>query len=317
MSADSPMHLSTFADYVHGHPITSMVKEIAGFEFAVQYQDNGALRVPGVLDTVVAEGLAAINQVLLDSGIHYQQHLKANVEGADPANPHLAPPGCQFTLDHDVSHFGIAVTGERFSIIRGPSSFRDFYDWYTAIMPHAARIERTLRRAIEKSAERRWDPVQTNHQFELNFCDFQSRSISPQHNRTRNVEVLSTLIPFLPEGTSLQPLSEQLFYRLDLTLSRLEEFGETQTKRRNAWYYLEAPFNEDGRFLVFRAQLRNTAIELLQKGAPDRAPTLPFDGNFSDDYRLALEDFLRDRALEGFAARLLGNWDFNTQRRVQ
>ena len=49
----------------------------------------------------------------------------------------------------------------------------------------------------------------------------------------------------------------RIFYRLDLTLSRLEKFLNGKT--RNAWYYLEAPFNENGRYLVLQAQLRNSS----------------------------------------------------------
>jgi hypothetical protein len=180
-------------------------------------------------------------------------------------------------------------------------------------MPHAARVERVIRRLIEKQASTPLEPVQSFYEFTLNFGDFETRANVAGSARRRNVDVLKAIIPSLPDDKGeMREISDQDFYRINLTLSRLERFSGGKT--RNAWYFIEAPSNENGRYLVLRAQLRNASTELPGTDYDRIADVSAFDPDFGDDYHLALNEFLRDRALESFARRFLESWNFGTPR---
>jgi hypothetical protein len=153
--------------------------------------------------------------------------------------------------------------------------------------------------------------VQTQFEFTINFGDFkQSRKTS---ERLRNVDVLQAFIKYIPdEQGDMREISKQYFYRLDLTLGRIETFEGGKT--RNAWYSVQAPANENGRYLVLTAQLRNASTEGPGSDSHKPVAIVPFDPDYGEDYKIALMEFLRDRALEGFAGRLLENWGFVTTR---
>jgi hypothetical protein len=217
-----------------------------------------------------------------------------------------------FTYEHDRFDFQIELFDDRFRIAKSDSSFDNFYEWYYHLMPRAAAIESTLRRVIERTANKPLTVVQTAFDFTIYFGDFKQLGRKTS-DRLRNVDVLQTLINSLPdEHGEMREIPKQNFYRLDLTLSRLETFSGGKT--RQAWYFLQAPANENGRYLVLRGQLRNASTERPGTDSHKPADVLPFDPDHGEDYKIALTEFLRDRALEGFARRLLENWEFITAR---
>src|SRR5262249_42237144 len=159
---------------------------------------------------------------------------------------------------------------------RPDSDFENFYEWYRRVMPHAVQIESTIRRVIEHEANQRLEVVQTVYEFKINFGDFETRANVKGSPLRRNVDVLKAIIPSVPDQKGdMRELADQSFYRINLHLSRLERFqGE---KIRNAWYYLEAPFNENGRYLVLRALLRNASTELPGTDSHQPADVTVFD----------------------------------------
>ena len=128
------------------------------------------------------------------------------------------------------------------------------------------------------------------------------------------MDVLGALIPRLPDPTGeLRELKDQQFFRVDLSVSRRESFSGGV--ERNAWYIIEAPFNNVGKFIVLTAQFRNSSMEKFKDGG-GIAGTSGFDPDFGRDYSIAILEFLRDRALEQFMYQLLTNWHFDTEREI-
>lgn len=313
VSQDAPL-LVPLKEYLADAPITKQVTAINRFEFTIFYQNAQLLATRRIADLVASEGLQAVNDALTTSVIFQLHNLKTEVQGFKKRNRIDRDRAIvRYTFDHDRFQCTFSLFDDRFTIVRQDSEFDNFYEWYRRIMPQAVPIESTIRRVIEKEANQSLEVVQSQFDFRVNFGDFETRASVIGSPRRRNVDVLKALIPSLPDAQGdMREISDQNFYRLDLTLSRLEKFLNGKT--RNAWYYLEAPFNENGRYLVLQAQLRNSSTELPGTDIRRPADVLEFDRDFGDDYRTAINEFLRDRALEGFARKLLEAWDFKTPR---
>lgn len=312
--------LPPFDEFVANTAITRNISDIHRFTYTLGYQKTGAISAPEAVNALVSEGYNVINDLLLTSGIHYLQQLEAKVssDSSTPSdlNRDSSQPIIEFKFGHDTKHCSFQFTEDKFKIVRRSSSFEDFYGWYANFMPEAARVEMTLRSIIERASGRQLRPVQSIHDFVIDFSNFRKPSqVADRSGKTppRNMNVLQGIIPQLPGSEqNMKALTEHDFYRLDLTLSKREVFPDA--KSRNLWYVIEAPFNEKGRFIVFTAQFRNTAAEIIEDG--DVVDVVGFDPEISGDYRLALVDFLRDRALEGFAKQLLKDWEFDTEREL-
>lgn len=312
--SDGAPQLAPLDMYLADAPITRQVTAINRFEFTIFYQNAQLLATQRIADVVASEGLQAVNEALRTSGIFKLHSLKTEVQAFKKRNRIDSDEAIvRYTFEHDRFGCSFSLFSDRFVIVRQDSEFDNFYEWYRRIMPQAVPIESTIRRVIEKEASQSLEVVQSQFDFRVYFGDFETRASVMGSPRRRNVDVLKALIPSLPDtqGT-MREINDQNFYRLDLTLSRLEKFSNDKT--RNAWYYLEAPFNENGRYLVLRAQLRNASTELPGTDIKRPADVLEFDHNFGDDYLTAINEFLRDRALEGFARKLLESWDFATPR---
>lgn len=311
--------LPPYGDFVASTAIAGRVKEIHSFSFHVRYQQNAILTDPSVSDKILATCIDSVIGALKRTGIEYAHFVKGEVQRASKDAKRLdesqAIVGVR--MSEGVYAFKLSVFDDRIVVSRDSSTFSDFYDWYRLFMPEVRTIEATLRRTIESISSRKLEIVETVFRFKFNFSDFASRG--NQRRPASNVDVLEGLIPTLPSHEGRQELSQQSHYRVDLTLSRLEEFLVGGRKRkRNCWYVLEAPFNELGRFLVFDAQVRNSSLKLL--GDPDEegdGPNMvPMDEDFGDEYAFVMSDYLRNRALEGFMGRILEHWDFATQRQL-
>lgn len=324
-TASAPAPLPTYREYVEASTVLDRLDEIGSFQYQVRYQPTSALTDPAHADSILGVCVDATVDVLKKSGIQNLQHLKAKIQSRDEPSARLSDERALFTITQSEGrfHFQIDVFDDRIRISRSGSAFSDFYAWYRLFMPESSTIEAALRRHIESVSRRTLEIIETTYSFAFTFADFQSRGVKAggraTPSRSRNVEVLSKVVSNIPETGGTRSLTELDFYRVDLTLSRLETFTTDSGERaRNCWYILEAPFNETGRFLVFNAQLRNSSLESLAlEGDDSGSPVMmPFDDDFADDYRLALVDFLRDRALETFMAGLLQLWDFSTERGV-
>lgn len=318
-----PVELPDFADFVAGTDVLERIENINLFRFNVRYQASGALDNKLAITALQTDGYAVLNDLLERSGIHYLESLEAEVSHSDdsgdaPSSEGTAP--IKFVFTHDMHHCEFAMLPDRFTIVRKSSSFEDFYNWYRLFMPHALGVETTLRKIVEDATSSTLRAVQSAFDFRINFADFHKpqvgRATSPAPDdappRMRNMAVLEEFIPSLPVNREKVSISQQQFYRLDLTLSKLQEFSGQ--RHRNTWYHVEAPFNENGRYIVFRAEMRNASSEVLDHDRGTVAETLAFDPNYGEDYYLALVEFLRDQALEGFLWKLFEHWNFDTER---
>lgn len=280
----------------------------------------GDLSDPGKTDILLASCLESLGRVLPATGIHNLHSLKATPQrtAGDHSRLDTSKPIVTISMPESPDQFTLNVYDDRLTITRGSSSFADFYEWYRKFMPEAQTIEATIRRTIERSTSKQVNAVLTQHEFKMYFSDFMSIRRDQRTREARNVNVLENIIPYVPDVQGSIELSKQDFFRLDLTLSRLEEFCiKGSKKRRNCWYMLEAPFNERGRFLVLTAQMRNMSFHLLTESSDGGWPPMaPFDSDFGDDYFIALESFFKGRALEIFMNKLLGDWEFQTQRNL-
>jgi hypothetical protein len=319
MNADSPLlvtHQQPLPDidsFRRKTDILSRIDDIHGFSFAVQYQKSGALSSPAAQDALLGSGYSVLNELLETSGIHYLHALEAKPK-APSAVTDEDEPQLQFVFGHDTQHCAFQFFDDRFVISRRASSFEDFYAWYRVVMPEALRIEMTFRQIVHRATQRSLRPVQAAYEFTFYFSDFKkpklSRIADQPQREWRNMDVLEEIIRQLPgPNREMTKLTDQQLYRLDLTVSKRDFFGPVS---REVWYSLQAPFNEKGRFIVLKAQLRNTSAEILENG--EVRETTGFDPDFASDYRLAILDFLKDRALEGFVWQLLGDWEFSTER---
>jgi hypothetical protein len=299
--------------------VVSQTHDINKFSFAVHYQANGALTDPSVASAVLVALLRSLADILVDADIHHLDLVDATAQR--PAEPGArlddTTAVVSVKLKDSVFKFAISVFDDRFVITREGSSFNDFYEWYLRLMPNAAQLEATVRQAAARSYGKPIEVTMTQFEFKFVFSDF-SKDRWSLTRLPRNVDVLSKILPTVPNRGGRTELSEQDFLRVDLTFSRLEQFETPNgAKSRNCWYALEAPSNERGRFLIFTAQLRNVSAETLDQSPPAaRRGAIPFDPDFTDDYLLALTDFLPVRALDGFMGRLLEDWEFGTQRQL-
>jgi len=305
--------LPSLEEFRKNTAITQNVTSLNRFEFTVIYQNDQLITGREAILAIAPEGLRAINEVLKEAWIFQLHHVNLELQSFKEGQIDGQKALISYSFDHDRLHCQFIIYSNCFKIVRQDSSFENFYEWYRRIMPRAAQTELIIRRLIEKASGQRVEVVQSIFEFTLNFGDFETRAIVAGSPRGRNVDVLRAIIPSLPdEKGDMREIPDQDFYRIDLTLSRLERFSNN--KERNAWYFVEAPANEYGRYLVLKAQLRNASTEQPGTDFNRIADVSPFDPDFGDDYRLALNEFLRDRALEGFARRFLGNWNFVTPR---
>lgn len=308
--------LAPLDEFVSGSPITAQVTSIHRFEYRVRYQNTNLTRIRHIADAVASQGLQALDDALRASLIFQLHNLNVEIQEFKKRDRvDTDRPIVKFTFQHDRFHCTFSLYDDRFTLTRNDSDFDTFYEWYSRMMPHVGQVESTIRRIIEREGGQSLEVVQSQFEFEINFGDFETRANVAGTPRRRNVDVLRALIPALPDERGvMRELAEQNFIRLDLSLSRLEQFSNG--KVRNSWYVLEAPFNENGRYLVLRAQLRNTSTELPGTDSYKPADVLEFDPDFSDDYRMALIEFLRDRALESYAKKFLETWNFSTPRQI-
>lgn len=298
--------------------IVERVTDIRYFSFNVRYQKSGILGQRSATDALRTDGYSVLNDLLETSGIHYLHVLEAK-PAADQSGDKQGSSGdplLEFSFNHDTLHCRFQFYPDRFEIYRQSSSFVDFYEWYSAIMPEAARIEMTLRQVVHHATQHSLRPVQTDYRFSILFSNFRRpEGVRPDRNAPnrdlRNMDVLDGIISQLPTSRRIAESTDEQFYRVDLTLSKRELFHDVA---RNTWYIVEAPFNKKGRFIEFRPELRNASAEILKDG--EVVGMQPFDNDFSEDYRIAILDFLRDRALEDFAWQLLKGWDFDTERQL-
>ena len=100
------------------------------------------------------------------------------------------------------------------------------------------------------------------------------------------------------------------FYRIDLKVSKREYL---RSRLRNCWYTLEAPFNLGGRYIEANFELRSADLEETDERG-EVSHTVGFDPEAIDEHVTALEDFLRDKAVERFLAEVLRGWQFTTER---
>ncbi|WP_328756597.1 hypothetical protein [Streptomyces sp. NBC_00271] len=299
--------LPSLAEFQMKTGVVERVKELNKFSFLVEYQKNSA--ISDARDILARQGYAVLNDLLESSGIHYLHELEVQLPDSTNGKDGIL---LGFRFSHDRHHCKFQIRDNRFEILRSSCSFSDFYSWYAVVMPEALRIEMTLRQIVQTATKSILTPVRSQYEFVFNFSNFRRRIEDPSETRPpRNMDVLKSFIPHIPVGRTITDLAEQDLYRLDLTISRRETFGD---KARNTWVVVEAPFNENGRFIVLTAQLRNIAAEVLEEGSV--AHTTGFDADYGSDYRIALLDFLRDRVLEGFAWRLFNAWDFDTERQL-
>lgn len=311
--------LPTFEELADGNTLLGRIDEINAFSFIVSYQKSGALTHEAVVDQVLAALLRNLSDVLVTSGIHYLHAVKATSQHPAQVGARLDESKVMVavSLEHSVYHFAVRVFDDRFVITREPSSLRDFYEWYRLFMPNATQLEATVRQSVARVHGQPLEITQTLCEFKFIFSDFRKLHRREQR-QPRNVDVLSAIIPTVPNPSGPTELSKQDFARLDLTLSRLEQFESgSGAKWRNCWYLLEAPSNERSRFIVFTAQLRNAASESSGESTRSgHSPVIPFDLDFSDEHAMAIVDFLKARALDDFMGTLLEDWSFSTQRRL-
>lgn len=310
--------LPAYDDLLQDTRILRRVNEISKFSFTVFYQNNGSLTHQNVAEAVLAATLGNLADILVNTGLHYLHSLEAISQQPSQPGGRLDGDKAVVTISQkSVFPFVIRVYDDRFVISRESSSFRDFYAWYRLFMPTATQLEATVRQTVARKYEQSLDVTQTQFEFGFIFSDFTKRDW-PEKREPRNVDVLSPLIPMVPNQQGATELTRQDFPRLDLTVSRLERFAYADVEKwRNCWYMLEAPSNERSRFIVFTAQLRNVSAQKLGSSPEiDDTPMIPFDPDFSEDYALAICDFLKLRALDDFMDRLLSGWDFQTQRQL-
>lgn len=319
-----PVNRATFSDFCKGTEVAEQVADISRFRYDVFYQNSARIARDSVVDEILTKGLDAINDVLTRTGIHQLHKLKPErqrikKDGSFDLDKALV----KFTFEHDTLHFAVAIFDDRFSIERQDSSAETFFAWYQRLMPQAHTIETTIRSVVERKTENTLQVTQTQFEFRIYFCDFftnKPKQRDERSPRARNVDVLQRFLPYLPDNRGqMQELPHQDYYRIDLTFSRLERFkiAEHNEKLRSAWYMIEAPFNENGRYLVLTAQLRNSSTESPLSGTQRRGDEVTeFDPDVVDDYAMAIHSFFRDRALEGIMRRLFENWSFSTSRRL-
>jgi hypothetical protein len=311
--------LPDFDEFRNDTSIVRRITDIHRFIFTVFYQKGGAIADPAAREALLTDGYEVLNDLFEQSGIHYLHSLEAKTStpsadvGGDNSEPLI-----EFQFSHDTQHCRFQFFADRFTIARGSSSFADFYAWYSIVMPEAVRIEMTFRQIVQRSTHRTLRPVQSNYEFQFYFSNFkipeQIRKLRglPSGRESRNMDVLEGIIRELPGPDKVMRLTEQQFYRIDLHISKQEQFAGGVT--RNTWYFLEAPFNEGGRLIYFRAQLRNVSEQILKGGEVLGASG--FDPDFGGDYRIAMVEFLRGQAMEAFMAQLLRDWEFETEREL-
>ncbi len=308
--------LPPFREFVRSRKIADQIADLHRFQYTIGYIPNGAFALDAAANRAFAAGTDAIREVLLESGLHSLHQLQVDCPAKSEGSAPRDKPRFCWRMQDDVYHFQVHVTEEGFFITRTSSSLADFYDWYCRFMPHASRIEATIRRATEAAAERAIHSTKVVVRFEFCFTDFKHANDEPDAEHRRNVEVLQDLIPALPnEHGERTPLSSQNFMRLDLKQSRVETFCVSgQERLRNSWYILEAPSNDRGRYISFVAELQNASIEAPRSIAAHPVERGAFDDDTRDEYRTAIIDFLRDRAFEGVVVDLFKNWQFRSCR---
>lgn len=310
--------LPTFEVFTRSTSVAKRVSEFNSFQYEVQYPPKSCLvndeNKLGVLSNIVDSVVGVLEKTGVQTA-HRLQIIDENKTEPGSQGPDIV--GLQ--LEDDRFGFKIRLRENSFSVSRDPSGFENFYQWYRAIMPEISELELASRRHIERVTRRQIKPAQAQYHFRVLFSDFRSRANDRSGELMRNVDVLESLIPSLPAKDGNVELSKQEFFRLDLTMSRLDSLvtSEGDVASRNCWYKLEAPFNENGRFIVLTANMRNSSQESIKKSAPDSGEldVEPMDDNLAGDVDLAINQFFRDKALEEFMGRVLLHWDFGTQRR--
>ena len=258
-----------------------------GFQSLPFYDDEGAR------GELMEAGFSIMNELLTQSGFHYHHRLDAkSSEG-----------GLSYIFDHPTRHFQVRVDNEAFEIKRAASSMRHFVDWYLAMMGGATRVYSSFQKELQEITGYRINPTSTRFVFEFWLTGFRRAG---EQTARRNVEVLQSLLPEFPapDGTS-KSLTDQDFFRVDLQVSRQIVVAG---KRRNGWYSLEAPFDDDGRDLAVTLELRGTSQPELNGGAVGEVKG--FDDDALNDHAIALKEFLRDHAANEFLATVLKDWEF-------
>lgn len=311
--------IPSYTEFRRSADILDRIKNVSRFTFSVYYQKNGLTKRPGVAEALLAEGLDILSDAFERTGIHRLHQFETTKQSPDEPGFDSDKPIVRLEFQDDVFACLFTINDDRFTITRPDSSIENFYSWYQVIMPNALSIEAAFRRVIERVTGGRLRVVTITHDFSVNFSNF-----LPPNDRSnrqhRNLDVLQRFISSLPdEHGEMRELSKQDFLRLDLTVSRIEKFRIAgKEKLRNAWYFLEAPSNEQGKFLAFRAQLRNSSSDQpdSSKNPMIGHEAVPFDPDYGDEHRLALIEFFKERAVQSFLSRLLETWTFDTPRKI-
>lgn len=266
------------------------IDDIAQFTFTVEYQPYGALPLPAAKQILVS-GYSILNEVLERSGIHSPDELKGMLSGVEPE----AADNVQFILGGVEYACEIVVSGSHMAISRSASSFEAFHNWYIKFMPHAQKLAAAFQQIIRSATGHTMTPTSIRHTFMLILTHFARAKGGERIRNTEALESIGLMIPNDDEKGNLQPIGTQQLYRVDISISRMLELAG---KRREAWLKLEAPFNEGGKHVVLTAQMRNATIHVLRDSSITEV--LPIDPDSAGDFRIAIEDFLRDFVFNKF-----------------
>ena len=297
-----PATADPVAMFKHGTKILKRINNINQFEFRVDYQKTSALHDRTRRQKLVSVGYGILNAVLKETNMHFRHSLEGSEDDSDDT--------VRFVFRHDRNHFQVRIASDGLSIDRTSSSWANFYNWYETLMPMASRIEGSFRKEIQDSSDCTITPVQSHYTFTFILADFRRGADDAAQ---RNLAVLAEILPVLPDQKgNKQKILDQSFHRVNLHVSKREVFAG---KVRNAWYIIEAPFNEAGRVLHCRFELRGTSFE--ERDGEKIKSISRFDEDSLDDYSIALNEFLKLNAIERFLGGLLGDtWKFEAVREI-
>lgn len=279
------------------------VEYIGRFRFHIQLQPHFGFLHEDVRELLIDRLLKQINEVLDVSELFGLQNLRAEFNEESRA--------FRFAFVHDRYHFEIILQNDKFEIVRESSSMQQFVIWYYMLMPHVSQLFASISDEISNIAKEEVTPTQSGFVFKFYLTGFQLGV----KKSGRNIDVISNALGSLPSTKmgEAKDSSFEDFYRIDLTLGKREKI---RGKQRSCWYSLEAPFNHTGRYLEAQFELRSADLEIMDERGNVRY-TLPYDPRSIGEYAEALEDFLRDRAMETFLNNVMaGGWQFRTERMI-
>ena len=286
-------------DFLQTDPgLLRSIEHIHSFQYDIPFQDLGALGDSEKLRKLPSKSFTHINQVLTSAGIHHFDKLEANTSGRENR--------INFHYAHDRYHFGLQITNGRFTITRKSSTFENFVKWYYLFMPHAASLFHALSDEITQETGFEINPTMAKFQFSFLLQNFKHGNLEK-----RNIDVLSNTLSSLPKTSDEQDGGGFAdMYRINLHLSKKEAVAG---KQRNCWYRLEAPLNEAGQYLIAEFEMRGATLETFDESGRISS-AVGFDKDSLSDYKVALESFLRNHAINNFLTDVTDGWSFGTAR---